>query len=76
MATLVKVSGMLPLPPQVAGFTTVPTVMVGVSGCALMVTLVAEETQPALLLAVTEYVAGVTPVKIPVVLVYVEPSIL
>ena len=42
----------------------------------MIVTLVPEEIHPEAFCAVTLYVPATKPVKIPVVLVYVEPSIL
>ena len=44
-------------------------VTTGKAGCGSTVTLVAPDTQPPLLLAVTLYVPAATPVKIPFVLV-------
>jgi hypothetical protein len=48
----------------------------GVAGCAFIVAVVPGEVQPAAFLAVTVYVFGLTRVNMPVVLVYVTPSIL
>jgi hypothetical protein len=67
----------LPVATEQVGWVIVPTTgAVGVTGWVLIITIVPGETHPAELLAVTVYVAAATPVNIPVVLVYVTPSIL
>ena len=48
----------------------------GTAGCGVTVNAVAVLVHPLLFLAVTLYIPATTPVNIPVVLVYVEPSIL
>ena len=48
----------------------------GAAGGALMTRDVAGEVQPAAFLTVTLYVPGATAVKMPVVFVYVVPSML
>ena len=52
------------------------TVGVEGTGLALMVALAPDEMHPPELMAVTVYGPMATPVKIPVVLVYVEPLML
>ena len=54
---------------QVGCAATVAVGALGVTGCALMVTLVELDVQPWLFLTVTLYVPAATPVKMPVVLV-------
>ena len=56
--TLVKFRTILPFAPQVAGLVSVPVVIVGVSGCALITTSAdAGEVHPAALVTVKLYVA-------------------
>ena len=72
---MVKFKTILPFPPQVAGLVSVPVVMVGVNGCALMTTLAdAADVHAAALVTVKLYV--VLAVKPDIVVLVVEPVML
>ena len=61
---------------QVVGCVGVTVGPAGAAGAALIVIDVAAEVHPPAFRTVTLYIPGTTPVKIPVVFVYVVPSIL
>ena len=46
LGKLVEVNGILPVAPQVVGFTTVPAVMVGVAGYAIIFEVATVPVQP------------------------------
>ena len=62
------VTVIVPVATLQVGWVTLTVGAAGVAGCAFTVAAVIEEVQPALLLAVTLYVAVATPAKIPFVL--------
>jgi hypothetical protein len=70
------VTVMVPVAKEHVGCVNETVGAAGVAGCALITAEVAEEVHPLAFLAVTLYVPLATPENIPVVLLYVEPSML